>query len=193
MLSKYLRRGVVVVPVVTVTIIIAALFLNKQSRKNGRIDPDDALLVSVCNNDARGVEKAIKEGGDVDYLERYGPKFNALASLISICPVRLHRTTGVKEYDYTRVMDLLVQNGAALSGLDEETYSPLFWAAVFENEESFDYLVQHGADINARLHGKTALEWAIELGEDKTGEFLRSKGAEEPETVTPSPSSNVSP
>ena len=159
------------------------------------MDPDADLYLAVFYNDAKGVERAIKWGGDVNQLESYDPPFgpsDALASLISLCPVRLHDTTSAKEYDWTRVMDLLVQNGAELNGLKEEAYSPLFWAAVFENEESFDYLVQHGADINGNLHGKTALEWAIELDEEKIAKFLRSKGAREPAAVTLSPSSNVS-
>lgn len=55
---------------------------------------------------------------------------------------------------------------------------PIFWAAYSFDEEMFNLLLEYGAELEAHVEGKTALEHALRPY-NNVADFLRAHGATE--------------
>ncbi len=78
--------------------------------------------------------------------------------------------------------DLLLAKGAEIDELNTTDfysgYTPLFWAVYDNNEQLVQYLIEHGARVNASAqNGKTPLSLASEAGYEAMEALLKSKGA----------------
>jgi ankyrin repeat protein len=96
------------------------------------------------------VELLIQKGADVNLPQTHSYKQTPL--LLSI------------HYEVPKVMELLLDNGALCSGVDEEGKTPLILAAGMGRQQCFELLLNNGAGstINVRnLDGDTALHISV--------------------------------
>jgi ankyrin repeat protein len=78
-----------------------------------------------------------------------------------------------------KALEILLEKGASHSRRTKEGWTALHFVP-FEvvSSDCAKILLQHGADINAQTnHGKTTLDFAVEMGERQLCEFLREHGA----------------
>ncbi|MEU0676968.1 ankyrin repeat domain-containing protein [Streptomyces sp. NPDC006172] len=81
---------------------------------------------------------------------------------------------------HTAVVGALLDAGARSGAQGRMGYVPLVLAATAGNDgypETVDLLLDHGADVNAVMKGKTALDWAIGFGQVSMVRHLLSRGA----------------
>ncbi|NEA60384.1 ankyrin repeat domain-containing protein [Streptomyces sp. SID13666] len=81
---------------------------------------------------------------------------------------------------HTAVVGALLDAGARTGAQGRMGYVPLVLAATAGNEgypETVDLLLDHGADVNAVMKRKTALDWATGFGQIPMVRHLLSRGA----------------
>jgi hypothetical protein len=64
----------------------------------------------------------------------------------------------LREHDLTRMRELLDAEPALLSKGDRRSNQPIHWATMTRQLEAIDELLQRGADIDARRHGRRAAD-----------------------------------
>jgi ankyrin repeat protein len=101
-----------------------------------------------------------------------------LAVFVFVCPLKaqeIHAFAG--RGDLEKVKMLLEQDPSLLDHI-YVLGTPALWAARYGRINVLDYLIKMGADINKKQSDITPLFHAAFMGEQKTVEFLLSKGAE---------------
>ncbi|MEV8320997.1 ankyrin repeat domain-containing protein [Streptomyces sp. NPDC059900] len=81
---------------------------------------------------------------------------------------------------HTAVVDVLLDAGARTGVQGRLRYIPLVLAATASDEghpETVDLLLDRGADINAVMKHRTALDWAVRLGQEEMVHHLLGRGA----------------
>ncbi|THA76043.1 ankyrin repeat domain-containing protein [Streptomyces sp. A0642] len=81
---------------------------------------------------------------------------------------------------HTEVVGALLDAGARTGAQGRRGWVPLVLAATAGSEgypETVDVLLDHGADVNAVMKGKTALDWAAGFGRIPMVRHLLSRGA----------------
>ncbi|REE92900.1 ankyrin repeat protein [Paenibacillus taihuensis] len=116
----------------------------------------------------------------VQVLLNHGANPNAVShSKLSYIPsnTALHAAiAGERNLDVIR---LLLSHQAQTTIFDSNSHTCLHTAAFHDdNLELISLLIEHGAEVNAKIEGGvTALALAVEQGNDKVAELLRSNGA----------------
>lgn len=87
-------------------------------------------------------------------------------------------------HGHAQILELLLQHGANVDGLDCHRRTALSWAAEYCQYDAVKVLVEHGANVNAEdAEGGTPLGWLIHAGRDvedvEIRKYLVSKGAKE--------------
>jgi len=78
--------------------------------------------------------------------------------------------------------ELLLAKGAEIDELNTSDfysgYTPLFWAVYDNNEQLVNFLMDHGANVNATAkNAKTPLSLATESGYERIANLLKTRGA----------------
>ncbi len=114
-----------------------------------------------------------------------GSKFNQLA----LVEFLLASGANVNTYDQggwtalfwassVQIATLLLDHGADIDGVGEDTRNPLHFHAMMPDQEIALLLITRGADINKQdCEGKTPLHWAAYGGNSEVAERLLMKGA----------------
>lgn len=80
---------------------------------------------------------------------------------------------------YINIAKLLLENGAEDRVVDDD-HTTAFTEALDNGQiEIANILIQHGADVNKKQAGKTPIERAKAIGNEKLVEFLKTNGAKE--------------
>lgn len=140
--------------------------LNIQSETNGY-----TALIAAAGHSKEVVELLIEHGADINIKAKDG----TTAFIASITGVLSKRIT-------TEVAALLLSKGAdinaTLSIKGGEGMTSLMMAARNNHLELVKFLVENGADVNAKAkNGSTALSFATEDNYSEVVEYLKSKGA----------------
>lgn len=81
-------------------------------------------------------------------------------------------------WDHPEVVELLIERGANVDGkVWRNDRQPIFWAAYNGNQKIFDTLIRAGADIQAVVQNKTALQHTEE-GYEEAAAFLKDNDPE---------------
>ncbi|MFZ9914441.1 MAG: ankyrin repeat domain-containing protein [Phycisphaerales bacterium] len=122
-----------------------------------------ALITAVRSGDLAKVSAELATGVDVNERDKAGQR------------TALHWAA---KLGTTPVMEALVAAKADPNIADRQGRTPL-WSAVETNLETARFLVEKGADVNARDQIKSSpLLWAAGFGKPETVAYLISKGAE---------------
>ncbi|OGM46334.1 ankyrin repeat-containing protein [Aspergillus bombycis] len=76
------------------------------------------------------------------------------------------------------IVGLLIDYGASLERRDDDDMTPLAFAARWKSVKAAEVLLHHGANVNALVHGSTALSFAIEEGNVSAVKLLLENGAD---------------
>ena len=81
--------------------------------------------------------------------------------------------------DGTAIASVLIPHGAKVNAAQAESgFTPLHEAALNGDSEFARLLLDHGADVNAKMKdGKTPLTFAVQGGQTEMAAFLRGRGA----------------
>ncbi len=125
-----------------------------------------ALATAAGRGDKEICEYLISKGANVNLGEEKG-----------VAPILL---SVVARRNALAITIMLIQNGAKVNARDDSGKTPLMrvgWCGA--NPGVCEYLLEHGADIDAKDpgRGQTALMWALDWGYDEIAKILISKGA----------------
>lgn len=147
---------------------LAVYLIEQGADINIRGSDGSTALIAAASNSPRLVELLLSKGADA------GAKMENGTGAFTQC------TNGIL---FGRVSlelaELLLSKGAdvddaATSG-DIEGYTPLITASRLNKKELVEFLIQHGADVNARAgDGSTALSLATEAGHTDIIEILKA-------------------
>jgi ankyrin repeat protein len=77
-----------------------------------------------------------------------------------------------------QIATMLLDQGADMNGVGEDTTNPLHYHSLMPNQEIALLLIERGAEINKRdIEGKTPLHWAVYSGSLNVTERLLMEGA----------------
>jgi len=96
----------------------------------------DPLHDAASNGDLAGVQAELDKGVDVDEGDDSWPEMTPL-----------HYAVGE---GHTKVVELLIANGADVNAKDEEGWTPLHLAAYWGGKDIVELLIAEGADLNAK-------------------------------------------
>lgn len=100
------------------------------------------IFKAAHRGDSKTIEAYLAEGGDVNIADDKG--FTVFHYAVA--------------HGYLALSAMLVHAGARVNGLNPEGYSPLMASSKLSNTESVQFLIDHGADVNAVMNtGETAL------------------------------------
>ena len=134
-----------------------------------QVSPNERLLIAVTDGSLSRVKSSLVDGANVN-----AKRSNGTTALHTAC-----------SRGYFEIVQYLVENGADINvrGGDEND-TPLIWAVYNERNNISKFLVDKGANINARdKHGKSALNYAYERGEMDIHSYLKERGAIEFEPI----------
>jgi len=107
----------------------------------------DPIHDAASNGDLAGVQAELDKGVDVDEGDDSWPEMTSL-----------HYAAGE---GHTKVVELLIANGADVNAKDEVGWTPLHLAAYWGGKDIVELLIATGADVNAKdKHGETPLDFA---------------------------------
>ena len=119
----------------------------------------ESLLRAVFASDIESVKSLLKEGADINKLERY------------IGGSALHVAARSDQHEMAQ---LLINSGARVDLRDRSDYTPLHNAAWVGNLDMVKLLLNAGADINATTYsGRTPLSCAQESNKAEVIEFIQ--------------------
>jgi ankyrin repeat protein len=129
-------------------------------------------LILAAKNSQELVELLLSEGADINARSKNGTgaMTNCVMGILSgRVPIEL--------------AELLLSRGAEIDEKNTseyyEGYTPLFWAADENHEELVRFLIDNGANVNARAaNGSTPLSIAAEAGHETMMDILNSNGAQ---------------
>lgn len=161
---------------------------------------DTALLYAVQQNNTKAVRILLDSGADLNYLNEKGDSYLHTAGQNTKL-LRQFLDLGVQpdiadkhgktlmhsavEWDDTKVMGILHEHGSDLNQTartffqspDKVNTTLLHLAAISGSPNAVEWLVRHGAPINARTHTFTPLDAAINVDEEKSALKLVELGA----------------
>lgn len=126
---------------------------------------DNRLFSAIADSAWERVEAAVKEGADINARDELGhtPLLCAMYHGGSDATIRLLLEKGADvNYDSTIVLHiacgyqsrgivgLLLDAGAEVNAKDNDNWTPLHWAILGSNYDTARFLLEHGADANAR-------------------------------------------
>jgi ankyrin repeat protein len=129
-------------------------------------------LILACGCSEQITKELLEEGADIHAVTDRG------MGVFSQCTnVGLRR--GTVSYEFA---EFLLSKGADIDETNTTDYyggyTPLFWAVESGNEKLVSFLVEHGANVNAKSNkGKTPLSIATEAGSTNIVEILKAHGA----------------
>lgn len=194
MLARGKKRGFTIVELVVVVVVIAVVLaivmpiMKRQEEKKIEVATNDLLSV-IGGTKPNELQPYIDAGAEVNCLVLF-ENVNQMHDIappvhFSLSPLSMSIFNG--NFDDVKI---LVENGAYVNGVSiyegvvpvyqnrGELVHPIFWAAHRRDEEIFNYLVEAGADFDAKLGGMTVVEVAEARGDSETAEWLRVKQAE---------------
>jgi len=134
-----------------------------------QVSPNERLINAAADGSISRVQSALADGANVNAKRSAGT-------------TALHYASS---RGYLEIVQLLVESGADVNvrgGDDNDT--PLIWAVYNERNAVAKYLVDKGANINARdKSGRSALNYAYERGEMDIHDYLKERGAIEFEPI----------
>ncbi|KAE8358625.1 ankyrin repeat-containing domain protein [Aspergillus caelatus] len=80
--------------------------------------------------------------------------------------------------DKAAVVSLLIEYGVSPERRDNDGMTPLAYAAYYRHDKVIEVLLSHGANVNALVHGFTALSFAIDEGKVPAVKLLLENGAD---------------
>ena len=80
--------------------------------------------------------------------------------------------------DKAAAVSLLIEYGASPERRDNDGMTPLAYAAYYRSVKAAEVLLNHGAKVNALVHGSTALYFAIDGGTVPVVKLLLESGAD---------------
>lgn len=168
MSSVALKFAVVVGIAVALLLIVPALL--KPMQQNAAHYHTARLFNYVSEGDIQKVRLALDAGADVNVTRIFNP---------DIGPVEVSVLEYAARQGKTEIAGALLEAGASPAGIantqpDAGRRSPLYWAALGGHQQIIDLLIEHGADPDAVIDGKTAEEWAVADGETEAAELLRA-------------------
>ena len=127
----------------------------------GNSEANQALLDAAEFGNIEAAKEAIEDGADV----------NAIVN--DRTPLSAATWKG-----QTKIVKLLIAEGADVNTKDERRETPLHWAVEYGHTEIAELLMAKDADVNAKdMHSKTPLHWAARKGSTQFIELLIAKGA----------------
>jgi ankyrin repeat protein len=131
------------------------------------------LIDGIENNIRPIVQKYLDNGIDPN-LRNHKDPFHQGRQLLTFAAIHGH----------VQIVELLLQHGAHVDGLDFHRRTALSWAAEYCQYDTVKVLVEHGANVNTEdAEWTTPLGWLIHAGRDVMNDEIRkylvSKGARE--------------
>jgi len=150
---------------------VRSLLVKNPDFVNARDDEGNtALMLASMWVEKEVVMLLISRGADVNSKNIYG-----LTALIRA----LGTSADIYDDNRLKVVNILICNGADPNAMDICGLTALIYAANFEKKDIVRFLVESGADINAKdnLFGFTPLMAAADCGDKDIIEYLIEKGA----------------
>ena len=131
--------------------------------QNTQTIENENLLNATSHENLNDVERALKNGADVNHKDNDGDTALIVASI-----------EGNKE-----IVQFLLDNGADIEAKDNSGFTALFWVVYNEDKEMAQFLLDNGADIEAKYDdGFTALHWSIYSKNQEIAQFLLDNRAD---------------
>lgn len=125
--------------------------------------PYDMLIWGIKNQDIDFIQKAIKDGANINFSEK--PESTPLLLAIML--------------QNTNIVELLISLGADPNLTNSDAVTPLIQATECNNKEIVDILLKSGAKVNDSCNNQTsALFHAIEYGNVEIAKLLIDNGAD---------------
>ena len=128
------------------------------------------IHTAAKTGDLAGVQAELDKGVDVDEGDDSWP---------GMTPLHYASDEG-----HTKVVELLIANGADVNAKNDNGWTPLHLAAYWGGKEIVELLIAAGADVNAKNdNGNTPLDWAILRKHTETADLLRKHGGKTAEEL----------
>jgi|GEM_PF-797093 len=149
----------------------------------GRKEVAETLLVNHAQIDARNHggwtpwdQAAFNDHGDLLELLRRHRSLSQAHSVEAWNQLR----QSIRDGNLEQIMSLTKENPTLVVGKDSRSNTLLHWAALDGQRNATEYLLEHGAEVNAKNNeGATPLQIAAQCGHEKVAALLRRHGARE--------------
>lgn len=151
---------------------VAKFLIKKGADINIKANDGATALILACGCSEEIAKQLLDKGADIHALTDRG-----MGVFTQCTSVGLRRETVSYEF-----AEFLLEKGADIDEANTTDYyggyTPLFWAVMSNEEKLVNFLVEHGANVNAKSNkDKTPLSIATEAGNTNIVEILKKAGA----------------